>query len=55
VKGLRIFITFASSFAPFAVPVKIHLYEEYVRAEIAQAEAKETQNIRKPTTDRKFF
>jgi len=55
VKGLRIFTTFASPFTPFAVPVKIHLYEEYVRAEIAQAEAKETQNPRKPTTDRKFF
>lgn len=54
-KGLRIFITFASPFTPFAVPVKIHLCEEYVQAEIDQAEAKETQDPRKPTTDRKFF
>jgi len=55
VKGLRIFITFASPFTPFAVPVKIHLCEEYVQAEIDQAEAKETQDPRKLTTDRKFF
>ena len=42
----------ASPFTPFAVPVKIHLYEEYVRRE---TEAATTKGSKAATVDKKFF
>jgi hypothetical protein len=42
----------ASPFTPFAVPVKIHLYEEYLAKELAKAP---TKNSARTTPDRGFY
>ncbi|HVO77761.1 MAG TPA: hypothetical protein VMS79_02720, partial [Methanomassiliicoccales archaeon] len=42
----------ASPFTPFAVPVKIHLYEEYVKREAEASPPRETKSV---PVDKKFF
>jgi len=45
----------ASPFTPFAVPVKVHLYEDYMRAEDANAKEVAARTPPKASADRKFF
>ena len=45
----------ASPFTPFAVPVKIHLFEDYLASTDAAADEEEARSPRKVRTDSMFF
>ncbi len=45
----------ASPFTPFAVPVKVHLFEDYLASANAAAGEEEARSPRKVRTDSKFF
>jgi hypothetical protein len=45
----------ASPFTPFAVPVKIHLFEDYLETLNAQTAEEEAKAPKKVRTDSKFF
>jgi hypothetical protein len=45
----------ASPFTPFAVPAKIHLFEDYVEAQNLLAVEADSAKLKKASTDKKFF
>jgi hypothetical protein len=45
----------ASPFTPFAVPAKIHLFEDYVEEQNLLSAEAEGMRLKKASTDKKFF
>jgi hypothetical protein len=45
----------ASPFTPFAVPAKIHLFEDYVEAQNLLSAEVDSAKLKKASADKKFF